>query len=168
MKKFALIPTLLILFSCGSTKSLQEASDPAYSETSCPTEGGCTFEVLKNKSLVIKKDGIDKLYYSIADNPATSVVKYRYDKKANPRLPDSGYAEEVVFEIANDSKALDYKDSDIAQTKMLFGVMCFCKGKAGFYPVTSGTLAYKNNVLHIALPELVDAQKLKDISIAFK
>ena len=167
MKNFALISTLLILFSCNSTKSLYEASNPTYSETSCPAEGECTFEVLKNKSLVIKKDGIDKVYYSLADNTATSVVKYRYNKKANPALPDSGYSEEIVFEIANDSKNLDYNSNNIQQTKMLFGVMCFCKGKAGFYPVNEGAVSY-NDKLHIEIPELVDNQKLKDISVTFK
>ena len=168
MKKFALLPALFILFSCSTTKNLQATSNPTYSEASCPKEGECSFEVIKNKSLVIKKDDIDKVYYSLADSPATSVVKYRYNKEANPRLPDSGYSEEIVFEIANDSKTLDYKSSDMQKTKMLFGVMCFCKGKAGFYPVESGTLTYKNDKLNITIPELVDNQKLKDISISFK
>lgn len=167
MKQFVLIPVLLMLFSCGSTKSLYDNSEAARTEVSCPENGNCTFEVLKNKSLVVKKDGIDKMYYSTIDNSATSVIKYRYVKKTNPALQDAGYVEEIVFEIANNSKALDYKNSDMQQTKMLFGVMCFCKDKAGYYEVKEGALTYKNNKLEVMLPDLVEGQKLKEISVTF-
>ncbi|AXG73574.1 hypothetical protein DVK85_04750 [Flavobacterium arcticum] len=168
MRKIALIPILLILFSCGSTKSLHDNAEAVTSITTCPEDGNCTFEVLKNKSLIIKTDDIGKLYYTIKDNSATSVLKYRYVKETNSTLPDSGYVEEVVFEIFNDSTNLDYTDGEIQNTKMLFGVMCFCKGKAGSYSVEKGNLTYKNNKLHIVLPELVEAQKIKDISVTFK
>ncbi|QYJ69232.1 hypothetical protein [Flavobacterium litorale] len=168
MKKFILLPMVALLFGCNATKSLNEASGKGYTATTCPEVGQCSFEVLKNKSLVIKKDGTGKVYYSMKENSTTTVIKYRYAKDTDPTLQDAGYTEEVVFEIASDATDLDYDSTTIQETKMLFGVMCFCKGKAGFYKVEKGTLTYKNNTLYITLPNIVEDQVLHDIQVTIQ
>lgn len=168
MKKLCIIPAALLLLNCGSIKTLPEAAESGYTVASCPENNACTLDIIKNKSLIIKEDGTGSLYYSTSDNPEINIIKYRYTKESNPQFQDSGYIEEVIFEIPANSKRLDYNDSTLQETKMLFSVMCFCRGKAGNYAVKEGSLTYDGDMLHIVLPDLVEGQKLHDIKVAFK
>lgn len=135
---------------------------------SCPEPDSCTFEVFPDKMIVSTTDGVGKIYYKLQDNPGTKVIKYKFDKKVDAMLADAGYSEEVVFQINNDVTTPDFTGTEIQNTNMLFGVMCFCKDKAGFYKVESGELKYDKNTLKIMLPDIVQGQRLKEINIEFK
>ena len=169
MKKIALLPVILFVFSCACKKNAPVALSQNYTlENGCPSEGDCRIEVMKDKSLDVKKDGTGATYFNTIATPGKTVVQYTYTKKTDPRLQDAGYVEKVIFEINSDETGFSYKDKELQTTKMLFGVVCFCRDKSGFYPVQQGSLDYSNKKLTIELPEIVDSQKLNSISVAFE
>ncbi|WP_297334360.1 hypothetical protein [Flavobacterium sp.] len=166
MKNFAVLSLAILLASCAG-QNMQQALDKNNTSQTCPETGNCTVEIMRNTALLIEDDIEGKFYYKTERNTDFTVIRYKYVKDTNPALADAGYTEEVVFEVANSTKTLSYTGNDMQKIKMLFGVMCFCKGKAGFYKVEGGSIDYKNDKLYMALPDIVEGQKLKDITISF-
>lgn len=112
--------------------------------TNCPKEGTCSFEVLQNKSLKIKTDGIGAQYPQITEGKQT-VLKFEYKKDEDPRIADNGYSEIIYAEIEPATKTLNIKDDELRQAKVLFGRLCFCRGQTGYYPVNKGEFDIKTN-----------------------
>jgi len=161
MKKNILLIFLYGLASCGSTK--QAAYTTAIAKNPCPQGGTCTVEVLKNKSLQVLTDDFKRPYYHVVDAPGNVVVKYRYTKTANPEISDSGYTEELVFETDSTFNKLNAINS-----KLLFGIQCFCRGKAGYYTTKDAGMDFKKDVLYITLPDVVEGQRTKNVEIKFE
>jgi hypothetical protein len=95
--------------------------------------------LFKNKKLEISEVN-GSLAYKMGPSENTSVIQFVYEKDMDKVAYDGGYKEEVVFEIPNDVSGRNYKDTELQQTKMLFGRYCFCRGKTGLYKVKNGTL----------------------------
>ena len=152
MKKYLLIPLALGLTFCNSQKS-SVAINSIDTLKSCPDDGKCTTELLKNKRIEIKKDDFGSIYYQIIDAQETSVIIYQYNLNVEKGLQDGNYREEILFEIKNTDKKIALSGIDLQQTKMLFGRFCFCKGQTGYYKVEQGTLnlIYKKNVVDFTL-----------------
>lgn len=166
MKKFAIIILPLFLFACSSQKGNNAVMTGKHTiESTCPPEGACIFNVLKDKSLLVKIDSFDRTYYEYQDAPGKMVVVYAYNKTKNPNYQDDFYSEEVVFETDNELSNL----KDGGEHDLFFTVKCFCRGKAGTYRLVAGTASIKDNSLHIKLPtNIIDNQVLKDIVVSFK
>lgn len=164
MKKLIIAPLLLFVLSCGSTKTTTADinKQPVLTDT-CPENGDCKIEIMKGSSLVIMQDGMGRPYYRVVENSAKDVVKYTYNlKKASPGTDDF-YNEEIIFETAsglsNNAKA----------EKMLFGVRCYCKGKAGYYHVKNGAINYDGSMLSVAIPpDIIDSQIISGYTVLFK
>lgn len=164
MKKLLLIPLAAMLTFCAGKKDLRDTLTGKHTiENTCPKEGLCNFEVFENKSLTILRDDIGKTYYRMDDSHGKMVVKYTYTKTVDTAYQDGAYSEEFVFETDNKSAG-----EEMAVTKMLFGVHCFCRGKAGYYIIEKTPVTYKNNRLEISLPNMVEEQQIKGIKIKFK
>jgi len=162
MKKLALVSLALVLLNCSGQKNRIETTIYDYKLTCpCPAEGTCTIEVLKNESLIIKTDDIGKLYYETEGKAGKQVIKYNYTKTTDPALQDAGYSEEIVLETD-----ADFTFSD--KSKILFGVYCYCKGKAGYYKADNAIVSTSQKLLTVTIPEIIDGQKIKSFSIALK
>lgn len=144
MKKILLIPTAFLLSFCCTKKdtSITEVASAKFLkiESPCPTDGTCTTEVLKNKSLVVKTDEFGSMYTQTIDSKNTSVIVYQYNRTVKGDIQDANYREEVVFEIKNTDTNLDLENGNLQQTKMLFGRFCFCRGQTGYYNIENGNL----------------------------
>jgi hypothetical protein len=152
MKKLLLLPLALGLSFCTSQKSAI-ANNQKVSEVSCPDDGKCTLEILRNKSIAIKTDDLGSLYYQTIDSPQTSVIVYQYNLNVAKDLQDGNYREEIIFEIKNTDKKIVLSGVALQQTKMLFGRFCFCRGQTGYYKIEEGTLSLnqKDNVVNFNL-----------------
>ena len=156
---------LLTIFSCTSKREAAFFSGKHTIEIECPPNGTCTFEVLKNKSLVISTDEANQTYYAVRDTPGKSVVSYKYSKTQNPEYKDDFYSEEIVFETDDRFSNLTGE----GEHDIYFTVQCFCRGKAGTYRLVAATATFKNNRLYIKLPtNIIDNQRLRDIDVSFK
>jgi hypothetical protein len=158
MKKIVIVSATLFLTFCSSKKNMSKNNEtilPKYNiETLCPTDGKCTVELFRNKSLEIKKDEFGSMYHQIIDSENnTSVIVYHYDKNVAKGLQDGNYREEVIFEIKNSDTNLILSGEELQTTKMLFGRFCYCKGQTGYYLVEDGTLnlVQKDNKVSFSL-----------------
>lgn len=168
MKKFIfLYIASILLFSCSATKDGTTAWNDYLVVTPCPPKTECTFEAIKDKSLLIKTDDTGHIYYNLQDTPGKTVLKYTYKKITDADLQDAGYSETIIFETDSNNN-LNLTGRDIQKTNMLFNVQCFCRGKAGAYKVEEGTMTYVNKKLTIALPQIVDGQLTKNVTISHK
>ena len=166
MKKLALAAISILLFACSAQKSnTTTITGKHVIESECPPEGACTFEVFKDKSLLVKKNSIDQTYYELQDAPGKVVVMYAYNKTKNPAYQDDFYSEEIVFETDTDLSNLKGE----GEHDIFFTVKCFCRGKAGTYRLVAGTASFNDNKLHIKLPtNIIDNQLIKDVVVSFK
>ncbi len=153
MKIFYLLLILLFFGSCkckkevvaetSKTDSISATKFQKTMTTFCPENGKCTTEIFRNKSLEVKIDEFDHIYYNQIDNLETSIIKFSFNKNVPEGLQDGNYREEIVFEINNSDTELNLKNEEIQKTKMLFGRFCYCKGSTGNYKVIDGNLILK-------------------------
>lgn len=161
--KVVLFLALLLLPSC---KSQNTASWNNVSITSpCPEKSECKLEVVENKSLLVKSDDTGHIYYQLQDEPGKKVILYTSRAVTNPQVMDAGYSETLIFETDAKNSNLNVSGINMQNTKMLLGIQCFCRGKAGFYKVESGKISYTGNKLHIEIPGIVEDQKTKEVTI---
>jgi hypothetical protein len=166
MKKTAFLYIVaLFLLSCSAGKETAMTSENTSVASPCPPQTDCTIEVLKDKSLDVKTDDTGHTYYNLQDTPGKTVLKYSYRKITDPKLQDAGYSETIIFETDGTASNLNYTGAAIQKVKMLFNVSCFCRGKAGVYKVEEGTISYKDNKLHIEIPQLVDGQATRVVDV---
>lgn len=148
MKKLLLIPVLLTMSFC-DTANPNKSNMTTIINSECPSDGKCTIQLLKNKSMDKKIDGIGKLFYQLVDSDNKSVIIYEYNRNTEEGLQDGQHKEEIVFEIDNGVFDLKLKDAQLENVKMLFGRHCFCRGQAGFFAVSKGTLNLSQNESHV-------------------
>lgn len=132
----------LLIISCGSKKT-SKAVDFSNKINTCPTDGNCKLEILKNKSIEFNYN-LGKLNYSLINNEKKIVVKYEYSQNTDKSVVDGGYREEIIFEIDSKNNQNQLINLDLQKTKMLFGRYCFCRGQTGLYKVIKGDLNIKN------------------------
>lgn len=168
MKRIFLAILSLSFMACASKKGTTAFINGKHTiESPCPEEGECKLEILKDKSLDIKVDDTGRLYYSITDAPGKVVMRYRYDYNAPEDVMDGGYTETIMFETDNEFSNLN--TGNIKDTKMIFGVQCFCRDKAGFYKVTDGEIGYKDQKLTVRIPDtVIDGQLIHSIDVSLK
>jgi len=138
MRKIIALFLFGLLFSCNAQKNVSTAMPTLTSE--CPQDGTCQIEILKNKQLILHYDDLGGMYYDIKDQEGTTVIHYQYNKTTQANLQDGHYREDIIFEIKNSDKLLDLTDSELQQTKLIFGRHCFCKGQTGYFKIENGNL----------------------------
>jgi len=158
-----IFPLSLLAFSCCSTKKEAqnlEKQTAIETEYSCPDNVNCKHEILEGKGILVKTDGIGKVYYELEENPDKSVFRYTYDVIVkDPNLQDAGYREEILFEMD-----FSISGEQLQNHKVLFGVFCFCR-HAGSYEVKEGSVIKKGNTILISIPKIVVNQKLSEVKI---
>jgi len=166
MKKIIVVFIATSLFTACKSTITGSWANPVV-DIACPEKSECTIEVMENKSLLVKSDDTAHLYYTIEDEPGKKVVKYTYRTITDPNLMDAGYSETLIFETDSKLSNLNNSGINMQKTKMLLGIQCFCRGKAGFYKVESGKISYANNILNIEVPGIVEGQTTKEVAINF-
>jgi hypothetical protein len=181
MKQLLIIPIAILTSCCCTNKNTasKEKEDNLNAieavstiNSDCPTDGKCTVEILKNKSMNVLTDDIGAVYYRAEDNANTSIIIYKYDRNVPKGLQDAEYREEIIFEINNSEAKINKNDFTLSSTKMLYGRFCFCRGQTGFYKVDKGNLELenKNNQIHFKLDFTVISvpQTIKSIEATIK
>lgn len=168
MKKLLIGVVITFVLGCASKQNEVVKNDIALSlESDCPSDGHCKIEVFKQTKLVVKQDEFGHNYYEKEYDPNKKVIKYSYSRKVKGDIQDASYREEVVFELDHFENQ-KYIDSDIQQTKMLFGRFCFCKGQTGNYKVTHGKLFIENKIATLDFTVSEVPQIIKNISFVIK
>lgn len=145
--RILLIFGLILLVSCDAPKkTLGHGQKTKTAKSQCPEQGKCSWELLRDKSLAIQKDGTGMMYPEFVENPETSVIKFQYHRDSPTGVSDGQYTEEIYFEIGNDVKSLTLQNENLQKVKLLHRRMCFCeRGTVGYFKVTEGLLEYSKN-----------------------
>jgi hypothetical protein len=173
LKKILLLSTVVILFSCKSSKNSDDKINEDLKTISsvCSEEGDCSFVVHRNSSLNILEDTIGQIY-PVIEEGKNVVIEFTYEVKGPEGTMDGDYSETVHFEIPETLDKLNLKNQELAQIKLLFGKHCFCRGEAGYYIVSEGSISIenKNDVLHLDLDIIINevSHKVDSISHRFK
>lgn len=155
------------MLSCNCKKNATEGKKDMKVQllTACPENYECTLEVLPNKTMIVKTDGIGATYFELEDFNGTTVYHYTYNQKTDKQYQDAGYKEEIIFELASDVTDLKLSNEELQKAKMIFGVWCYCKGKAGNYKLTKGNFSKKGKEISIDFPAVVSDQKVTELKI---
>lgn len=147
-----------ILISCG-TQKVTTLVPP------CPDDVDCLSEIHQGKTLVIKKDDTGQMYYNLENDVDKTVFIYHYKQQMDESYMDGHYNEEVIFEL--DNKLLKKSFTNIKPSQSLFGVFCYCKGKAGYYPLANTMVSYdkKTKNLTFVLEQVVENQVINIFEI---
>ena len=141
---YFLIP-LIMVNACKTQTGTVTSTDKTsmgkveINDTGCPEEGDCGVVLHKNKNLAVKEDGTGAMYPEIVDGQ-NMVVVYTYLKKGPPGTADGDYSETIHFEIPAGNDNFSKENASLSDVKLLYGKHCFCKGEAGYYPITDGKL----------------------------
>ena len=137
-----LLFALLISCATANKKSGEQQIPPPH--VNCPEGGDCTFEVLQQSSLIMKRDEIGMLY-PVIEKGDRVVLRYHFKKDTDPDVEDSSYSEYVLMEIDPGRVELALQDKELQKVKMTYGRICYCKGEMGYFPVLNGKLfVYQN------------------------
>ena len=173
MKNIFLIVACFFIFGCSCKKPNTDSSKVENElistiTSACPEDGKCTATVYKNKKIDLLRDSLGKVYYEMSDSETTSVVKYEYVRTPLKDTQDSGYREEIIFELNNNEKEVSYSDTNLVNQKFLFGRFCFCRGQTGYYQITKGSLNIKDSKLNVDFLTTEVPQIIKSFSIELK
>ncbi len=166
MKKLLLIIALPLFIGCKSQQmDVPNISTAKLTETKCPDKGTCKVRLEKDQHIVVKRQDWGSIFYELAPQIGTNVIVYEYDRGNEKELPDSGYREEIVFELDAKISNQNLTGASLKNLNGLFGRFCFCRGQTGYYPITDGTLksSEKNGILNVNLdftitevPQIID------------
>ncbi|GLB53376.1 hypothetical protein NBRC110019_24170 [Neptunitalea chrysea] len=162
MKKVLIAAACLVLFACSTPKQI---GNIAQATTECTD---CTVIVEQNKQLNVLGNSDTGTYYNFSENTNTTVIKYTYETGKDATTVDGGYTETLLFQLPNNITQGEWIDKEIQQLNPVLNVQCYCKGKAGVYPITSGIISLKKNTLTVSIPNLVANQQLLNLSISLK
>ncbi len=155
MKALLFLLPILMLNACKTqTNTINTLSNTSILQmenkiTACLEEGTCSVVVHKNKTLTVKDDGTGALYPELTEGTNT-VVEYTYLKEGPEGTADGNYSETIHFEIPAGTDYLSKENTTLADVKLLYGKHCFCRGEAGYYPITNGKLLVEKNEQGIA------------------
>ena len=150
MKKLIFLLTISTLINCKPTMNENNLTNQPKASSSCPEEGVCKLVIHKNKSLDIKKDEFNKVYYQLSDNEYVTTYIYDYQKKTDPKLDDASYKEEIIFEVKNTETALALTNENLKKIKLIIGRHKFERSNnVGYFEVTKGNFTLKNKKITV-------------------
>lgn len=132
---------LLLIGSCRSSATTVDIRSESI-ESYCPDDGVCKLETFQNSILNIRTDGTNATYITIASGDKL-VVKFSYNRTYEQEYADGFYIEEIYAEIDSTLDEIVLQDGELKAVNLYFNRMCYCKGTAGFFPITKGNLSLK-------------------------
>jgi len=158
---------LLILFSicCLVSCKTQNSKTPKQSNFAEIDSVYIFWKEYKSRTLSIKKDDIGGLYYQMKEAEGKTTFLFRYEQNETPDYTDGHYSEEILFELEESVFYESFKDTK--PDKTLFGVFCYCKGKAGYYPTEGILISFdkKTKIITITIDQLIENQILSTIKL---
>ncbi|NOR27486.1 MAG: hypothetical protein GQ540_03040 [Lutibacter sp.] len=145
MKNIWLLITVLLV-SCKPCQNIDYNLKEAVliKTANCPDNAECSVELIPNKSLEFKKDGIGALYPVITEGDKT-ILKYTFNKNTIPNTQDGSYTEVVFAELDKTITHVSLTSKELQTVKLHFGRLCYCKGQTGYYPITNGNFNIKKS-----------------------
>ena len=138
----ALLAIAVVTVSCSTTKGVESTNWLGKKVTMisvAPENGKVTATREFEKGLNL--NGFKELYPQTHFDPEKVLVEYSFDRnKTEGNYADDFYKEELFLESPAQKFKKQYKDDELEQVKLVYGKHCYCKGEAGYFKITEGTL----------------------------
>lgn len=144
MRKYCYILLILLSYSCSSQKkSILNTlkTTTTYTIDSCETNFKCSLSFIPNTKLIIKKDEFGLTYGEFVKSDSI-LVKYQKKQQKENKAVDNFFTETLYFSIAKNDTKISLKDIDLQKANMALQRECYCKGTAGFFKITKGSLLF--------------------------
>lgn len=139
MYKFFLL--FLILSSCKVNEHVSKSNLLDKKDLfECPKDGVCSFEILKNKLIKLKKDEFGIPYIELDKSFTSDLLKFSYKRNPIEGVEDSNYEEIIYIDVKNIKKSISIKNEELSTVNAIFGRLCFCRGSSGYFPIQQGSL----------------------------
>jgi hypothetical protein len=143
MKKVLALFALAALASCSSTKKGTTVTNWLGKNvtliSATPENGTATAE--RKASTTMSLQATSELYPVMMFDETKTVISYEYTRNSsNEPHADDFYREELFMEIPSSAFKKTYKNEQLQDVKLIFGKHCYCKGEAGYYKISEGTL----------------------------
>jgi len=167
IKIFIMRYLLILCFVCFLVSCKTKKPNWPDGQSNCPENTGVydLFNVYENETLVIKKDDIGKLYYQKEESEGKMVFAISQEQNKNPNYADGHYTEEIIFEL--DNSVFDESFENFTPKKILFGVFCYCKDKAGYYPTENTLISFdkETKTMTVTIEQIVENQILDTLRL---
>lgn len=150
MKKIIYLAIIALTASCSTSKgqvSTNWLGKMVTMKSDCSENGTCTATRQFDKGLNFVES--NEIIPTIVDNPQTVLIQFEFNRnKAEDNYADDFYKEEIFIQIPAESFKKSYKDSELNQVKLVYGKHCYCKGEAGYFKITEGSLTIDHSEKH--------------------
>src|SRR5690606_4828586 len=141
-KMIALLAIAVVTVSCSTTKGVESTNWLGKKVTMisvAPENGKVTATREFEKGLNL--NGFNELYPQTHVDPEKVLDEYSHDRiKTEGNYADDFYKEELFLDIPAQKFKKQYKVAELDQVKLVYGKHCYCKGEAGYFKITEGTL----------------------------
>ena len=137
MRNLYLFYLIICVVSCKAKSELASGLAKEVTPVICPENGNCSFEILKNKDLLVQTDHLGSVYTQVVEGVG-AVLKFEYKKQEKAGYEDSGYREEIFIALNLDE--LNIETEKLNEEKLFFARWCYCKGQTGYYKISQGKL----------------------------
>ena len=88
-------------------------------------EESTDLKIYENSRIVTPDDS--ELFVATIDSGKNLVFKYKFNREADPKIPDSGYRETIIFEIEPGESKFSLLDDELPTIKPFYRQVCFCR-----------------------------------------
>ncbi len=143
MKIYISFIAIFLLLSCkAQSTEILTKTEEFSSNTKCPEDGGCSFELFSNSSInLVVREGTPS--YTTIEKGNKTVFKFSFKRNVDQQAIDGHYIEEVFAEFDSDLSDLILEDKELKQVNLILNRICYCKGSYGSYIVTKGQFSFK-------------------------
>jgi len=131
----------IFIFLLTSCKAQQQKDIDSFVKTTCPDNATCSFEIIKNSTLLLHKS--DWSAYTTIEKGNNIVFKFIFARDVDKRMMDAHYIETIYAEFPKEITSLQLKDKELSKVNLIFNRDCYCKGSYGSFLITKGELNLK-------------------------
>jgi len=117
MRNLYLFYLIICVVSCKAKSELASGLAKEVTPVICPENGNCSFEILKNKDLLVQTDHLGSVYTQVVEGVG-AVLKFEYKKQEKAGYEDSGYREEIFIALNLDE--LNIETEKLNEEKLFF------------------------------------------------
>ena len=124
--------SIYILFSMATSVVSRANDDDTLQEESTD------LKIYENSRIVTAVD--PEFFVASINSGNKRVFKYKFNREADPIIPDSGYRETIIFEIDPEETKFSLLDDELPNIKAFYRQVCLCRNTESVQ-ITSGKIS---------------------------
>lgn len=100
-------------------------------------EESTDLKIYENSRITTPSDS--ELFVATRTSGKNLVFKYKFNREADPKIPDSGYLETIIFEIESEETKFSLMDDELYRINPFYRQVCLCRN-AESVKITNGKI----------------------------